>query len=118
MKSSNALLDTRNRSLLLLFVLFEFLQLLLLECGWLGVLEVHFVGGQLLVGVGESLKFTIDGLTIEGVKENFLFTTSVLGNSGLSSVDAAWSYNVFKDSSMHSLQGPGTGSHLSWVLDL
>lgn len=117
MKLSNALLDTRNRSLLL-SGLFEFLQLLLLECGWLGVLEVNFVGGQLLVGVGESLKFAIDGLAIEWVEENLLFTASVLGDFGLSSVDAAGGHNVFEDGSVNSLQGAGTGSHLGCMLDL
>lgn len=74
MKSSNALLDTRNRSLLSSLGLFNFFQLLLLELGWLGVFEVNFVGGQLLVGMRECLKFAIDLFFVEGIKENSFFT--------------------------------------------
>ena len=75
------------------------------------------MGGELLVGVGESLELLVNELLVKGVEEDLFLAASVSADLGGSAIDTTGSNDVFKNGGVHGLKGSRTGSHLGWVVD-
>ena len=54
---------------------------LLLEHGWLGEPESNFVSGELVVAVGDGVKFLLHDFSVEWVKIDSLVSVSINANS-------------------------------------
>lgn len=66
------------------------LEGLLLEEGWLGEAESDFVGGELVVAVGDGGNLALHGFLIEWVEVHLLVLLSVDVDSDSSSGDRRW----------------------------
>ena len=63
---------------------------LLLEGSWLRETEGDFMGGKLVVAVGDGVKLALNDLLVEWVKEDLLVLLAVKGDSNSFSGDVGW----------------------------
>lgn len=110
-------MPTRHTHSLSVLLLFELIELLLLEGSWLAESELYRVCGQLGVSVSHSAESVLDGGLIKGIKIDSFSALSVDRNTSLAASDAAWLNNVVKKSVMDCLESSGTGSLLRSVVN-
>ena len=99
------------------FLALELLHLLSLEVGGLGEFEVHDVGGQLGVSVGNGVKTGGHEVGIEGVQEDLLGALAFGGNTDGAASDHRGGDDVIKDGLVDGGKGAGTGSLLACVVE-
>jgi len=92
-------------------------DLLLLEGGQLGELEVHLVGGQVLVGRGHGFEAGEHQVLVEGVHEDGLDAAAFDGHADLAASHVGGGHDVGEDGDVDGLEGAGAGAALAGVVD-
>ena len=98
-------MPTRHTHSLSVLLLLELIKFLLLEGSWLAEGEFYLVSSKFGVGVANGAKAVLNACLIKWVKEDGFGALSVDCNTGLASSNAAWLYNIVKNSTVYGLEG-------------
>ena len=73
------------------------------------------MGGKLGIGMGHAVNLSFDEMLVEWVKEDFLFSSTLLSNSDGAASDARWAHDIIEDSGVHSSKSSGSWSLLGML---